>query len=67
MRDIAEKEYLTSEEVAQILRVTRATVMNMIKKGQLRGKKVGIGGISSPWRIPKEDIVKYVELKDKEE
>jgi len=51
-----EREYLTSKEAARILKVTPATVMNMIKRGQLRGKKVGTGGISSPWRIPKEEI-----------
>lgn len=62
MQDIDEKEFLTSEEAAQILRVTRATVMNMIKRGQLKGKKVGSGGVSSPWRIPKKDVIEYVEL-----
>ena len=56
-----EREYLTSREAAEILKVTPATVMNMIKRNQLRGKKVGTGGVSSPWRIPKEDIIEYVE------
>ena len=56
-----EREYLTSKEAAEILKVTPATVMNMIRRGQLRGKKVGTGGVSSPWRIPKEDITEYVE------
>ena len=60
MQDI-EREYLTSKEAAEILKVTPATVMNMIRRGQLRGKKVGTGGVSSPWRIPKEDITEYVE------
>ncbi len=56
-----EREYLTSREAAEILKVTPATVMNMIKRGQLRGKKVGTGGVSSPWRIPREDVIEYVE------
>ncbi len=60
MQDI-KREYLTSKEAAEILKVTPATVMNMIRRGQLRGKKVGTGGVSSPWRIPKEDITEYVE------
>ena len=60
MQDL-EEEYLTSKEAAQILKVTPATVMNMIKRGQLRGKKVGSGGVSSPWRIPKKDVIEYVE------
>ena len=59
-----EREYLTSKEAAEILKVTPATVMNMIKRGQLRGKKVGTGGVSSPWRIPKEDIIEYVESEE---
>ena len=64
MEELIRTEFLTSKEVAEILRVTPATVMNMIKRGQLRGKKVGSGGISSPWRIPKEDIIKYIELEE---
>ena len=64
MEDIDGKTYLTSQEAAEILRVTPATVMNMIKKGQLRGKKIGIGGISSPWRIPKEDVLEYAEAEE---
>ncbi len=60
MDETIKTEFLTSKEVAEILRVTPATVMNMIKRGQLRGKKVGAGGVSSPWRIPKEDVIEYV-------
>ena len=56
-----EQEYLTTQEAADILKVTPQTVMNMVRRGQLRGKKVGVGGISSPWRIVKKDVVKYVE------
>lgn len=64
MENTAEKTYLTSQEAAEILRVTPATVMNMIKKGLLRGKKIGIGGISSPWRIPKDDVLEYAESEE---
>jgi len=60
----SEQEYLTTQEASEILKVTPQTIMNMVRRGQLRGKKVGVGGISSPWRIPKEDIVKYVELEE---
>ncbi len=60
------KAYLTSQEAAEILRVTPATVMNMIKRGQLRGKKIGVGGVSSPWRIPQEDVLEYAGLKEEE-
>jgi excisionase family DNA binding protein len=61
MEELTKIEFLTSKEVAEVLRVTPATVMNMIRRGQLRGKKVGAGGVSSPWRIPKEDVIEYVE------
>lgn len=60
MDETIKTEFLTSKEVAEILRVTPATVMNMIKRGQLRGKKVGAGGVSSPWRIPREDVIEYI-------
>lgn len=59
-----EQGYLTTQEAADILKVTPQTVMNMVRRGQLRGKKVGVGGISSPWRIVKEDVVKYVESEE---
>ena len=56
-----EQEFLTTQEAAEILKVTPQTVMSMVRRGQLRGKKVGVGGVSSPWRIVKEDIVRYAE------
>jgi excisionase family DNA binding protein len=59
-----EQEYLTTQEAAEILKVTPQTIMNMVRRGQLRGKKVGVGGISSPWRIPKEEVIRYVELEE---
>ncbi len=56
-----EQEFLTTQEAAEILKVTPQTVMSMVRRGQLRGKKVGVGGVSSPWRIVKEDVVRYAE------
>jgi excisionase family DNA binding protein len=56
-----EQEFLTTQESAEILKVTPQTVMSMVRRGQLRGKKVGVGGVSSPWRIVKEDVVRYAE------
>ena len=66
MEGLIKTEFLTSKEVAEILRVTPATVMNMIRRGQIRGKKVGSGGISSPWRISKREIIKYLDLEEEE-
>ena len=59
-----EQEYLTTQEAADILKVTPQTVMSMVRRGQLRGKKIGIEGVSSPWRIPKEDVLEYARLKE---
>jgi excisionase family DNA binding protein len=57
-------EFFTSKEVAEMLRVTPATVMNMIHRGIFQAKKVGIAGKSSPWRIYKEDVIKYIEREE---
>ncbi len=59
-----EQEYLTTQEAAEILKVSPQTVMSMVRRGQLRGKKIGVGGVSSPWRIPKEDILEYARLEE---
>jgi excisionase family DNA binding protein len=56
-----EQEFLTTQEAAEILKVSPQTVMSMVRRGQLRGKKVGVGGVSSPWRIVKDDVVRYAE------
>ncbi len=61
MEDTIKSEFFTSKEVAEMLRVTPATVMNMIRRGIFRAKKVGIAGKSSPWRIYKEDVLEYIE------
>lgn len=42
---------LKLSEVAEILRVSRATVLKLIKSGQLRAIKVG-----KQWRIPEEAL-----------
>jgi excisionase family DNA binding protein len=61
MEDTIKSEFFTSKEVAEMLRVTPATVMNMIRRGIFRAKKVGIAGKSSPWRIYREDVLEYIE------
>ena len=42
---------LKLSEVAEILRVSRATVLRLIKTGQLRAIKVG-----KQWRVPEEAL-----------
>lgn len=46
---------LTFQEVAQILRVSRATLYRLLGSGQLVGHKVGRG-----WRFYKADIHAFV-------
>jgi putative molybdopterin biosynthesis protein len=48
--------YLTPEEVAEQLRVTRATVYAWLKMGKLPGVRAGKG-----WRIRPEDVQVFVE------
>ncbi len=64
MEGTIKREFFTSREVAEMLRVTPATVMNMIRGGIFRAKKVGIAGRSSPWRIYREDVLEYIESKE---
>lgn len=59
-----EIELLTTQEAARILRVTPQTIMNMIRRGDLPGRKIGAGN-TSPWRIPREAVIKYINF-DKE-
>ncbi len=54
-----EIELLTTQEAARILRVTPQTIMNMIRRGDLPGRKIGMGN-NSPWRIPRESVLKYI-------
>lgn len=61
-----QQEYVTTQEAAAILKVAPQTIMNMVRRGQLRGKKIGVEGVSSPWRIVKEDVVRYFESKAEE-
>ena len=64
METLIEQELLTTKEAAKLLRVSSATIGNMLRSGVVRGTKVGIGGKSSPWRIYKEDVMKYIERKE---
>jgi len=45
----------TLEEVAEILRVSTATVRKLIESGELKAKKV-----RGQWRIRKEDLDTYM-------
>ena len=50
-----DEEFLTVEEVAQILRVHWQTVLNYIKSGKLKAVKLGKG-----YRISKNDLCNFI-------
>lgn len=47
-------ELLTTDEVAQVLRVSRVTVCRLAIEGVLAGKKVG-----RAWRFPRDAVESY--------
>lgn len=47
-------ELYNIKQTAAILRVTERSVMNYLKKGQLRGRKVG-----GRWMFSREEITKF--------
>ena len=52
-------EYLTNDEVAKILRVHPRTVDRWLKRGMLKGYKLG-NGKTSLWRISKDEVKKFL-------
>ena len=49
--EAASTKYLTPQEAADTLRVTRRTVYTLLSKGHLQGRRVG-----SQWRIPQSEV-----------
>ena len=50
-----EPEFLTVDEVAELLRVSARTVQRLLKEGKLPGVRVG-----RQWRIPRAELVAYL-------
>jgi excisionase family DNA binding protein len=50
-----EDKYLTTEEVAKILRVSTRSIFRYIKNGRLKAIKVGY------WRIAKRELDNFIE------
>ena len=46
--------FLTTNQVAEILQVTKRTIFRYIKSGKLKAKKIG------QWRILKSDLDKFI-------
>jgi len=56
-------EYLTVDQVANMLNVTNATVTNLINRGRFPGAyKIDPLVKNSHFRIPREDVEKFIEL-----
>lgn len=53
--------FIKPEKIAEELKVSPATVRAWLRKGELKGIKVG-----SLWRIKEEDYKKYLNEKEKE-
>lgn len=54
--DYANKDFFTTEQVANILEMTPRTIRNFIKSKELRAAKFG-----GEWRISKPDLIAFME------
>jgi excisionase family DNA binding protein len=59
---MAEQRLLTPEQVADRLQISRVTVMDYLRKGRLKGHRVG-----KLWRIKEEDLEAFLEGEPTEE
>jgi excisionase family DNA binding protein len=53
---VTDEKLLTPEEVAERLRISRWTVMDYLREGRIKGRKIG-----RLWRITEEDLQAFVE------
>ena len=51
----SESEYLTTEEVARTVRLSRTTVIQLIERGELPATRFG-----KVWRIKQSDLDEYI-------
>lgn len=54
------QDYYTVQQVAEKLQLKDITVQRMLRGGQLKGFKIN----KRIWRIPKDEIDKYVKVVD---
>ena len=52
----APAQILTAQEAAELLKVHKRTVQNLLKTGELRGTKVG-----RAWRIHRAEIFRFID------
>jgi excisionase family DNA binding protein len=59
---MTDQRLLTPEQVADRLQISRVTVMDYLRKGRLKGHRVG-----KLWRIKEEDLEAFLEGEPTEE
>lgn len=55
---MTEVRWLTAEEVARALKVTRATVRRLLRAGHLRGSRLGT---KAGWRVKEADLLAFMD------
>jgi len=58
---MTEKNIFTLQEVAKYLKVSAQTITKLIKRGELKARKVG-----RVYRLTQEDVDRYLEGEDKD-
>jgi putative molybdopterin biosynthesis protein len=53
---MAERQLLTPEQVAERLQISRWTVMDSLRAGRLKGRKIG-----KFWRIEEQDLEAFIQ------
>jgi len=55
---LEKEDVLTSREACELLRISRPTLRNLIKKGEISAFKIG-----NNWRIMRNELERYVKEK----
>lgn len=58
--NIEKDEFYTPEEVAEIFKISRRAVLDLIRSGKLKSVKIGVGKIRNTYRIYKKEIDRFI-------
>ena len=61
MEPIEPDQLYTLREAYEFLRVSRGTLLRLLARGELRGRKVG-----RQWRFPGTELLRFLEVNDRE-
>jgi hypothetical protein len=53
--------FVNVAEFSLITGAKRSTVITWLNTGKLKGSKIGRQGHTSPWRIPYQEVTRYIE------